>query len=80
MLQMKASAECGYLSEKAPDGGPLLRHVALFCSGDAVRGRGVWGLHLPPVKRCVVLPRMPGLKEFGMPTGIANTLCMTDFQ
>ena len=30
----------------------LLRHLALLCSWDAARGRAVWGLHLPPAKRC----------------------------
>ncbi len=44
--------ECGYLADTAVDGSPLLRHVALFASADAARGRALYGLHLPPQKRC----------------------------
>lgn len=50
--QSKTTTECSYLEERAPDGSSLLRHVALFASQDTSCGRAVYGLHLPPTKRC----------------------------
>ncbi|CAL8464190.1 g3725 [Coccomyxa elongata] len=70
-LQSKTTTECSYLEERAPDGGSLLRHVALFASQDTSRGRAVYGLHLAPTKRCLLVVVNPaagaGSREVSIP-------------
>jgi hypothetical protein len=58
-MQSKTTTECSYLEAQAPDGAGLLRHIALYASQDTARGRAVYGLHLPPTKRCAAMCLMP---------------------
>ncbi|KAK9824549.1 hypothetical protein WJX72_011249 [[Myrmecia] bisecta] len=51
-LQMKTTLECPYLESEA---GSALRHVALYQSLDAVRGRAVYAMHLPVENRALVV-------------------------
>ena len=51
--QAKSSAQFGYLAEDGPEGlGPVLRQSSVFLCVDELRGRGVYGLHLPMRQRC----------------------------
>ena len=51
-MQMKSSSQCAYLAGEGPDGlGPALRHVGVFLCADELRGRGVYGLHVPMRQR-----------------------------
>lgn len=55
VLQMKLSVDCSYLAGEGPDGlGPALRQITVFHCGDALRGRAVYGIHLPITGRCVL--------------------------
>lgn len=63
-MQSKAATECRYLEGGGPDGlGPSLRHIALYHSSDGARGRAVFCVLLPPIKRCLLV--------IVVPTGIA---------
>ena len=50
---MKSSTQCAYLAEDGPEGlGPVLRQMSVFLCVDELRGRGVYGLHIPMRGRC----------------------------
>ena len=47
-LQMKLTVDCPYLAGEGPDGlGPALRQITVFHCGDVLRGRAVYGIHMP---------------------------------
>ena len=55
-VQMKSSNQCAYLAGEGPEGlGPVLRHVGVFLCADELRGRGVYGLHIPMRQRRAAL-------------------------
>eukprot|EP00878_Enallax_costatus_P032361 GHUV01035561.1.p1 GENE.GHUV01035561.1~~GHUV01035561.1.p1 ORF type:complete len:215 (+),score=72.36 GHUV01035561.1:151-795(+) len=59
-LQSKTATECSYLEGGGPDGlGPSLRHIALYHSSDGARGRALFCLMLPPIKRCLLVVVVP---------------------
>ena len=50
-VQMRTTGQCSYLEGDGPDGLGVMRHVALFKSHDAARGRAVYAMHIPMDKR-----------------------------
>lgn len=59
-MQGNLAGECSYLEGGGPDGlGSSLRHITLYHSSDGARGRGVFCLLLPPIKRCLVVVVVP---------------------
>ncbi len=58
LLQMRSTSQCAYLAGEGPEGlGPALRHVGVFLCADELRGRGVYGLHLPMRQRRAAVSR-----------------------
>ncbi len=58
---MKSSSQCAYLAGEGPEGlGPALRHVGVFLCADELRGRGVYGLHVPMRHRRAALGHVEG--------------------
>ena len=50
--QTKSSAQFAYLAGEGPEGlGPVLRQMSVFLCVDELRGRGVYGLHMPMRER-----------------------------
>jgi hypothetical protein len=67
---MKSSAQSGYLAGEGPEGlGPVLRQMSVFLCVDELRGRGVYGLHMPMRERCAAMLKMMASNRGDLDTG-----------